>query len=77
MGDKKYEFVSDVKGERDTWYEVLKNSRKTAKDIKISITKKPRNLSKLLSILDKEGASKLKEVCEGEKDKIVGNYAEM
>jgi hypothetical protein len=77
VGEKKYEFISDFKGERDMWYEVLKNSRKTAKDIKNSITKKPRNLSKILSLVDKEGIGKLRDFCEKEKDKIAGNYSEM
>jgi hypothetical protein len=77
VGEKKYEFISDFKGERDMWYEVLRNSRKTAKDIKNSITKKPRNLNKLLAIIEKEGIGKLREFVEKEKEKITGNYWEM
>jgi hypothetical protein len=59
------------------WYEVLRNSRKTAKDIKLSITKKPRNLNKLLAMIDVEGVNKLKEFCEKEKEKLAGNYEDM
>jgi hypothetical protein len=77
VGEKKYEFFSDFKGERDMWYEVLKNSRKTAKDIKNSITKKPRSLSKIIKIVEKEGVGKLREFAENEKQKIAGNYWEM
>jgi hypothetical protein len=77
MGDRKYEFLSDFKGERDMWYEVLRNSRKTSKDIKNSITKKPRNLNKLSNILDRDGGSKLKEICEKEKEKIIGGSKDM
>jgi len=59
------------------WYEILKNSRKTAKDIKNSITKKPRNLSKILTMLEKEGIGNLRDSCEKEKGKIAGDYSEM
>ena len=57
------------------WYEILKNSRKTAKDIKNSITKKPRNLSKILAVLEKEGIANLRDFCEKEKEKIAGDYS--
>lgn len=77
VGDKKYRFISDFKGERDMWYEVLRNSRKTAKDIKNSLTKKPRSLSKLLAVIDREGIGKLRELAEKEKEKVAGNYSEM
>jgi hypothetical protein len=59
------------------WYEILKNSRKTAKDIKSSITKKPRNLCKILAVLEKEGIGNLRDFCEKEKEKIAGDYSEM
>jgi hypothetical protein len=55
----------------------LKNARRTAKEIKKSITKKPRNISRLLRIIENEGIGKLREVCEGEKDNIVQNYKDM
>lgn len=77
MGDRIYEFQSDIRGERDKWYEVLKNSRRTAKDIKNSITGKPRNLNKMLNIYEREGISKIREVCETEKDRLINNYKDM
>ena len=77
MGDRKYEFQSEFKAERDKWYNCLKNSRRTAKEIKRSFTKKPRNISKLLKIFDTEGLNKLKEVAEKEKDSIVNSYKDM
>lgn len=77
MGDRKYEFQSVYLGERDKWYEVLKNSRKTAKDVKNSFTKRPRNLERLSNVTETEGVSKLKEICEAEKDKIIGDYKDL
>jgi len=59
------------------WYEALRNSRKTAKDVNKSVTKKPRNLNKLLAMIELEGPNKLKEFCEKEKEKLAGNYNDM
>jgi len=55
----------------------MKNSRKTAKDVKTSITKHPRNVNRLLNIFDSLGEDKVKKICEEEKDKIVNNYKEI
>ncbi len=77
MGDRKFEFQSPVKAVRDKWYTCLRNSRKTAKEIKKSITKKPRNITKLIKIVETEGISKLREVCEKEKENLVQNYADL
>jgi len=73
LGDRKFVMQSDLKGERDTWFEVLVNSRKTVKDIKLSITKKPRNLNKLQNIINTEGLGKLRDICETEKEKCIYN----
>ena len=77
MGDRKFELQSGLKGERDFWFEYIKNSRKTAKDVKNSITKRPRNINKLCNILESFGEDKLKKLCEDEKDKIVSNFKEI
>jgi len=77
MGDRKYEVQSEIKGERDLWFEYIKNSRKTAKDVKTSLTKHPRNINKLCNILESLGEDKLKKICEDEKDKIVSNYKDI
>lgn len=77
IGERKFEFETQIKGERDKWYICLKNSRKTSKDIKKSITKKPRNITRLLKIIEHEGIGKLREVCEKERDNIVQNYKDM
>ena len=77
LGDRKYEVQSEFKGTRDTWFEYIKNSRKTAKDVKTSITKRPRNINKLCNILESNGEEKLKKVCEDEKDKILNNYKDI
>ncbi len=77
IGDRKYEFESEIKAERDKWYSCLRNSRRTAKEIKKSVTKKPRNICRLSKIIENEGVGKLREVCESEKDNIVQNYKDM
>jgi hypothetical protein len=71
LGERKFEFQSDFKGERDGWFETLVNSRRTAKDIRKSITKKPRNVEKLLAVLEFDGIGKVKDICEVERDKCV------
>ncbi len=50
----------DKKFERDKWFEILKISRKTAKEFKNSITKHPRNVEKLYKLF-KENKYKCKE----------------
>lgn len=77
MGDRKFEFESEMMADRDRWYFSLKNSRRTAKEFKNSITKKPRNISKLCKIIDTDGIGKLKEIIEKEKDDIVFDYSDM
>jgi len=77
MGDRKYEVQSEIKGERDLWFEYIKNSRKTAKDVKNSITKRPRNINKLCNILEANGEEKLRKLCEDERDKIINNYKDI
>ena len=48
--DKFIKLYFDKKFERDKWFEILKNSRKTAKEFKNSITKHPRNVEKFYNI---------------------------
>ncbi len=69
---------TEVKGERDLWFEYIKNSRKTAKDVKNSVTKKPRNINKLCNVLESHsGEEKLKKICEEEMEKIVHNHKDI
>lgn len=77
MGEKKVTVMTSVRGERDIWFDAMKNSRRTAKDIKNSITKKPRNLCKFLNIIEKEGINRIKDICEDERDKITDKIKEM
>ena len=74
--DRVFEFYSEIKGDRDLWFEALKNSRRTAKEIKNSIKKHPRNIQRLANILE-EGQNKLLEELEKEKMKTIGDYKEM
>ena len=48
MNDRIYEFSTEISWERDSWLDALKTSKKTGKDIQLSKTKKPRNMTKLL-----------------------------
>lgn len=75
--DRVFEFYSEMKGERDKWFEVLKNSRRTAKEYQASITKHPKNVQILSNILTKDGQNKLKDKLEEEKNKIIGDYTKM
>ena len=74
--DRRFEFYSDTKGVRDIWYEVLKNSRRTAKEILMSTTKHPRNIDLLLSYYEK-GEEQFKEKLDSEIKEIAGNYNEI
>jgi hypothetical protein len=71
MGDRKYVFESSMRGERDTWFEVLVNSRKTSKEIKNSKTGRPRNMNKLGNIQIAEGLGKIREICEADKNRCI------
>ena len=73
--DRKFDFYCDSKADRDKWFEVLKNSRRTAKEYQASVTKHPRNIELLNTFFilgDKDFNKKL----EKEKSAIVGNYNE-
>ena len=71
--DRRFDFYCDSKAERDIWFEVLKNSRRTAKEYQASITKHPRNIELLYSFFmlgEKEFIKKI----EKEKNGIIGDY---
>jgi len=73
--DRKFDLYCDSKADRDIWFEVLKNSRRTAKEYQVSVTKHPRNIELLNTFFilgDKDFNKKL----EKEKTAIVGNYNE-
>ena len=75
-GDRGYTLYCESRSDRDEWFEVLKNSRKTAKEYKLSITKHPRNIDPLNNLFienEKEFVKKLQE----EKKSIVGNVDEL
>ena len=73
IGDKVYDFYCDTKVERDEWFEVMKNSRKTAKEYQISITKHPRNVEMLSVLYDKSKNDFIKKIDE-ERLHTIGNY---
>jgi hypothetical protein len=77
MGERKLEFWTEIMGERDKWLEAIKFSRKTAKDNKRSISRVPRNLNKLVNLLESEGVSRISLESEQEKNRISQVYLEM
>ena len=72
INDKVYDFYSETKVERDEWFEVIKNSRKTSKEYKLSITKHPRNVEILYSLYNQDQKEFLKKIQE-EKLQNIGN----
>jgi hypothetical protein len=74
IGDQNYFFYNKFQEERDLWFEVMKNSRRTAKEIANSVTKKPRNMVRLINIFNKKGKDGYFEELEKEKKKNLGNF---
>lgn len=77
MGDRIFTFSSEFKYEREKWYEALKNSRRTTKEIKHSISKKPKNVAKLVNVFEKEGESKIKEIVNYKKEECLKCFTKM
>ena len=75
-GERIYDFYCDNKFDRDEWFEVLKNSRRTAKEYFASKTKKPRNVE-LLNVYFLKGEKEFLKKMDNEKKSIVGNYEEI
>ena len=74
IGDENFFFYNKFQSERDLWFEVLKNSRQTAKDIANSITKNPRNMTRLMNIYNKKGKDAYFDEFEKEKKKNLGDF---
>ena len=74
VGDENFFYYIKFQEERDLWFEVMKNSRRTAKEIANSITKKPRNMTRLINIFNKKGKEAYLEDIEAEEKKSLGNY---
>ena len=76
VGGRTYEFFSDVLGERDKWFEVLKNSRRTAKEYQLSVLKNPRNTD-LMAAYFAKGEETLNDKLKDEIKTIVGDTKEI
>ena len=74
--DRRFEFYCDSKAERDIWFEVLKNARRTAKEYQASVTKHPRNIELLYSFFLLGEKDFLKKI-EKEKTGIIGKFEEV
>ena len=72
VGERVYDFYCENKFERDEWFEVLRNSRRTAKEYFLSKTKKPRNIEKL-NIYYQKGEKEFIKKMENEKKIVIGN----
>jgi len=77
MGERKFIFTSEFKYEIEKWCEALNISRKTTKEIKASISKKPRNISKLLGIFETEGEDEIKELANKRREECIKYFTEM
>lgn len=77
MGEKILEFQSDFRFEREKWYEALRNSRRTVREIKNSISKRPKNVSLYMNIFEKDGYEKMKEFAVRKKDDMIQHFTEM
>jgi hypothetical protein len=77
MGERKFFFNTQYKFEKEKWYEALKNCRRTVKEIKNSISKKPKNVSYLVNLYEKEGEKAIIEIAEKKKDEIFGIFNKM
>jgi hypothetical protein len=77
MGERKFIFTSEFKYEIEKWCEALNISRKTTKEMKASISKKPKNISKLITIFENKGEEELKELANKRKEECVKYFPEM
>jgi len=55
----------------------MKIAWKTAKDIKASISGRPRNINKLQGLLENEGIGTVKRICNEEIEECMINYRNM
>ena len=74
--DRVFQFNSDIKAKRDIWFEVLKNSRRTAKEFMNSKFGNPRNVELLNNIFLKS-EEKFMEKINNERNNLIGNYKEI
>lgn len=77
MGDRIYTFTTEYRYEREKWYEAIRNSRRTVKEINNSISKKPRNVAYLVNIFEKQGQEKIKEHAISRKDNAIKFFTDM
>lgn len=77
MGERKFIFTSEFQYELEKWCEALNISRRTTKEMKASISKKPKNIARLNYIYEKEGEEKLKEIVNKRKEECVKYFSEM
>ena len=79
--DRKYLLNTQYKFEREKWYEAIKNCRRSIKEIKNSISKKPKNVSYLVNIYESEGESGgekgIKEIAEAKNKEILSIFEKM
>ena len=76
VDDRRYELYSESKAERDEWFECLKNSRRTAKEYKQSMSKHPRNVAILYNTYT-SSREEFRNKIENELSQRIGNYNEI
>lgn len=77
MNDRIFEFSTEIGWERDSWFEALKNSKKTGKDIELSKTKRPRNMARLLGIYNDGNKSSIEKQAEIEINQLTVGFTDI
>ena len=77
MNDRIFEFSTDQMWERDSWFDAIKNSKITGREIEVSKTKKPRNMTRLLEIQNSEKEMALENKIESEVKEINVGFEEI
>ncbi|MCQ2815916.1 MAG: hypothetical protein MJ252_01500 [archaeon] len=76
VDERIFQLYSEVLGDRDKWFEVLKNSRRTAMEYSASVLKNPRNID-LLAAHFETSADRLNDKLKDEIRQLVGETKEI
>lgn len=77
MNDRKFELSTEICWDRDAWFEVFRNSKQTGRDVELSKTKKPRNMNRLLSILNDGSKISIEKQAEIELNQLITGFEEI
>lgn len=74
MGERNYEVINDIRGERDKWFEILTSCKNFAEELKFTITKRPKSMSRVAKSVERDGIEVAKELALKENDNILSEY---